>query len=89
MASRKTKLLSQPPRRFDAQTGLRLINQQLGETLRLVNSFYAVDSSQGWRMAEYQIDMDNGLCEYIMDEAGVMNAFFLDVSDLDGDDLLV
>ena len=89
ISARKIDLYSQPPKQFNVQTGLRLINKQLGETLRLVNSFYGVDSSQGWRMTEYQIDLKTGLCDYTMDEATVANAFFLDFSDLDGDDLLL
>lgn len=89
IAQRKTLLLDAPPRRFKITTDLYAMRAQLGETIRLVNDFYNVDSSQGWRMTELGIDMDTGRIDIETDEATTANAFYLDVSCLDGDDLLL
>lgn len=89
LAQRKVLLLKQPPKRFDVKTGLVGIQHQLGETVRLVDPFCGITSGSGWRFVEQQIDLDRGQARYEMDEATTANAFYLDVSYLDGDDRLL
>ena len=89
MAQRKTSLLKAPPRRFMVSTGVIGLHRQLGETVRLVDSFYGITSDSGWRFTEMDIALDTGRVGYLLDEAATMNAFYLDVSYLDGNDCLL
>jgi hypothetical protein len=89
LSQRKVNLLSNPPARFGLTSGLYGIHKQIGETVRLVDSFYDLTSGSGWRMVESRFDMDRAGLKLTLDEATVMNGFYLDVSDLDGDDLLL
>jgi hypothetical protein len=65
------------------------MRQELGDTVRLVDSFYDITSSSGWRLSEKTIDMDTGEVSVQTDEAMTVGAFYLDVSLLDGEDLLL
>jgi len=89
LAQRKVKLLQYPPRSFTIKSGLYGMHRQVGETVRIVDSFYNITSASGWRMVEIEHDVDNYKMKYYMDEATVMNAFYLDISLLDGDDILI
>ena len=89
ISQRKVKLLQAPPKRFDLSTGLFGIQRQIGETVRIVDSFFGITSSSGWRVVEIEYDFDDGDARFFMDEATVMNGFYLDVSYLDGNDLLL
>lgn len=89
LAQRKVSLLKQPPKSFEVKTGVVTLHRQLGETLKIVDSFYNITSGSGWRFIEEQIDMDKGKVGYFLDEATVQNAFYLDVSTLDMDDYLL
>ena len=89
LSQRKVNLLRSPPKRFEIITGLYGIQRQISETVRLVDSFYGVTSASGWRLVGNYYDTDRGIITRYLDEATVMNGFYLDVSDLDGDDLLL
>ncbi|MHC4791472.1 MAG: hypothetical protein ACYS8Y_08580 [Planctomycetota bacterium] len=89
LAQRKINLLKQPPRKFKVKTGLLGNFLQIADTMRLSNSFFNITSGSGWRITDYGFDMNTFETEYTMDEATVMNAFYLDVSTLDDNDLLL
>ncbi len=89
LAQRIVNNLKYPPRRFAISTTLIGIHRQIGETIRLVDSFYNINSGTGWRYDEISINIDQGKITYKMNEAIAGNAFFLDISSLDGDDLLL
>jgi len=89
LAARKVNLYSEPPRRFGINMDLYGMRQKLGETVRLVDSFYNITSSDGWRLVETDLDMDNGQLKMELGEAPVLAAFYLDVSLLDGDEYLL
>ena len=89
MAARKTLLLNKPPKRFELDTDLYAMRQELGDTIRLVDSFYSINSESGWRISEKSIDMDTGAVAVQTDEAMTADAFILDVSLLDGMDALL
>ena len=88
-AQRQTMLLKDPPKSFKVDTDLYAMRQQLGETIRLVDSFYNITSMSGWRLSEYELNMETGEVKLEMDEALTANAFYLDVSLLDGDEFLL
>jgi len=89
LATRRTLLLNDPPSRFQVETGLAAAHLQIGDTVRLHNSFYNITSAQGWRLVEFECDLDGGRLTRELDGAAVMNGFYLDVSFLDGDDVLL
>lgn len=88
-AQRMTTRYSNPPRRFVVNTDLYAMRPELGETIRLVDSFFSITSGGGWRLVEQQINMDTGRVVLEMDETATLNGFFLDVSNLDGDEVLL
>ncbi|NIP51314.1 MAG: hypothetical protein GWN13_15375, partial [Phycisphaerae bacterium] len=63
--------------------------RKIGETARFVDSFYNVTSASGWRIVEQQIDLQRCVIDIELDEATVLNAFYLDVSNLDGNEYLL
>jgi len=89
LAARKTLLYGQPPRMFEVETGLAGLHRKIGSTVRLVDSFYNITSASGWRFVEHTLDMDKGQINYELSEAATANGFYLDISFLDGDDLLL
>lgn len=89
VAQRKTTLFSDPPKYFEIKTGLDGIWREVGETARFVDSFYNVTSGAGWRIVARDINMNDGTIKMELDEATVLNGFYLDVSTLDGDDRLL
>ena len=86
---RKVTLFHDPPRRFGVNLDLYGMRQKLSETIRLVDSFYDITSSDGWRLVETELDMDTGQLKMELDEAAVLVGFYLDQSYLDGTDLLL
>jgi hypothetical protein len=89
LAQRIVLKLKYPPKRFKIKTTMIGMHRQIGETVRLVDSFYAINSGTGWRYDEITVNVDTGGFTYAMNEAIAGNAFYLDYSDLDGDDLLL
>jgi len=89
LAQRKTMLLEHPPKKFELGASLFGLNRQIGETIRLVDSFYNITSASGWRFVEIDFNMDKGQNKFILDEAATIPAFYLDVSNLDGSDRLL
>ena len=89
VAQKRVFLLNQPPRRFTVSTELSGLNMQIADTIRLVDSFFNVTSASGWQITEYSLDSDTGDIEWELDEAVAGDAFYLDVSTLDGDHLLL
>lgn len=89
MATRKTALLNQPNREFNFVIGMGGLQTQVGDTVRLVNSFYDLTSGQGWTVDEITYDMHNVKNKYHVSGSLVLDGFYLDVSTLDGDMLLL
>jgi hypothetical protein len=83
-AQRSVALFSDPPKYFKLTTGLDGIWREIGDTARFVDSFYNVTSGAGWRIVEREINLHDGLTKIDLDEATVLDAFYLDVSTLDG-----
>ena len=63
--------------------------QQISDTIRIKDDFMGITSSDPWRIMEYSLNMDNGSVKYEVDGAYIMDAFILDVTSLDGSEVLV
>jgi len=89
MAQRRVFFHNDPLKEYNIQTGLVGLNREMGETIRLVDSFYGVTSADGWLIKEMGVNMDTGELDYLLSDATVMNSFILDSSNLDAADLLL
>lgn len=89
LSSRKLGRLSVPPRYYKVDLPLFGLHRSPGDTIRIVNSFFNITSGSGFRISEQHIDMQNLAIKIKTNEALVANAFYLDVSDLDGNELLL
>jgi len=88
-AEKRVTLYSEPPRRFGVNLDLYGMRQKIGETIRLVDSFYSITSADGWRLVETELNMDDGQLKMELDEAATLHGFYLDVDYLDGEHLLL
>jgi len=89
LAQRLSARYQYPPKMFKVTTGLWGLYRDIGETVRLVSSFYNITSASGYRIVEIIYDMEQGKTTFVMDDSAISNAFYLDVSTLDGTDLLL
>jgi hypothetical protein len=78
-----------PPKSFKVDTDLYLLRQELGDTVRLVDSFYQLNDQSGFMITESEVDMDSGVVKVGLGSVVSRNVFILDVSFLDGDDMLL
>ncbi len=89
IAQRRVFLSKDIPKRFNLETSLVGMYQQISDTIRIKDDFLGITSSDSWRIMEYSLNMDNGSVKYEIDGAYIMNAFVLDVDALDGAKVLV
>jgi len=83
LAQRKVSLLSSPPKLFTLKIPLVGIYMQLGETVRLVDSFYGITSVDAWAITEYEYNMNTDQMQFVVDGAATLTPFILDVTELD------
>lgn len=91
LAQRIVRNYRYPPKKFLVDTIVKGLHRQIGETVRIVDSFYNLTSGFGWRYDEIEIDAHDFSVRYSMNEAIAGRAFFLDISYLDttSEDLLL
>jgi hypothetical protein len=90
-AERMIAIRQTPPRQFKVKSGLQVIPCEISDTIRLTNSFYNVTSSDVWRIVGVDYTTETGEVMLKLDAATMEidgNPFRLDISDLDGDDIL-
>lgn len=83
MAQRRVFRHREPPKLWSLRTPLVSIIRQLGETVRLVNSFYNVTSAEGQRITEINFDMHNAVINLKTDTSISFLPFYLDIDSLD------
>lgn len=83
LAQRKVAHFKDPPKMFNIKTPLVGIHRVIGETIRLVDSFYNQTSADAWTIKEYEYQMQNDTVNYVTDGAATLIPFILDVSTLD------
>ncbi len=91
IASRRISRWATPPRKFLIDVPLFGLNRKPADMIRFVNSFFAVDSSAGWRITGQEINLNPKKINvrYSTNEGLIANAFYLDISYLDGTDQLL
>ena len=90
-ADRVLSRWSTPPRKFDLTVPLWGIYLGATETLRFVNSFFNVNSSEGWRISKKTLNLSPNKINltYQTNEGFVADAFYLDIHSLDGEEQLL
>jgi hypothetical protein len=89
LAQRRVNRWQYPPVRFSNVGGLRGIYREIGETAWVVNSFYGVGSESGYRIVSKEVDMQDGSIKWELDEVITDTAFYLDITSLDGIEMLL
>lgn len=89
LAQRKTLKLSDPPKLIDTQTGLKSLQMEMNDTIRVVDSFFDIGSNDAWRITEYGFNMQTGEIDLSLDGATALGGFFLDIDYLDGEKRLL
>lgn len=89
IAQKRILQYKNPVTEFTARVPFTHINTTVSDRVRLVNSFFSINSAQAWRVVEEKIDMDNGKIEFELDGAQSFEPFYLDISNLDGNEVLL
>lgn len=87
MAQRKTLTAGAPYDNIEIQSTLLPLSQRIGDNIRLVDSFYDIDA--GFRLMGYSVNLHTGVFKCMVDRSQYGNPFVLDVSTLDGTDVLI
>ena len=85
MAQRRVFRYKKPPKLWGIDTPLVSIIRQLGETVKLVNSFYNITSAEGQRITEINFDTHNSYINLKTDASISFQGFYLDIDSLDSD----
>lgn len=88
-AEQQITRFSVPCKVFKIKTGLAALGHTIGDTVRLTNSFWEIGSASGWIINRYKLDLQQAACEFWAEETQITEAFQLDLSCLDGPDLLI
>lgn len=67
-----------PPKNPELTTNLAGAYRDIGETIRLTNSFYNISSSTPWRIIQQEINMEAGSMRWNLTGATAGGGFFLD-----------
>lgn len=86
LAQKITSAAGEPYDRVTVQTTLFGALRQVGETITVVDSTQGIDA--GFRVMEYTLNLDRGLYSAEIDRSQYLTPFTLDVSTLDGPDVL-
>jgi len=90
VAQRQTYVFSDPTKKFRLTTGLQSMYRTVGDTVRIVDAFYSVTSESAWRITEMKTNIDNGTINMkVEDSAVAVDAFIIDVSQVNDDKLLL
>jgi len=86
LAQRRTQVNGEPFNRLKIESGLSGIQRFIGETVTVVDSHLALN--EGYRITGMEVDMNVGQINFMADRSQYFGAFTLDVSTLDGPDVL-
>jgi hypothetical protein len=89
LADKKVISYKNPPKTFTISLPMLYYNKRLGDRVRFTDSFFTITSADTWRISETRFDMNNGKTVIELDGAQSFGGFILDVSYLDGPDLLL
>jgi hypothetical protein len=84
LANRQLTKYKDLPSYLDITLGLKGFNMDLGQTLRLINSFYGISSGTAWTVYNEEANLNDGFCKYNLRPIITTNNFRLDYSALDG-----
>ena len=77
-AQRQTTINATPFAQFEVETTLAAVARQLGESINIVDSFYAEQGDVVYRLMGYELNLDRGLMTLEIDQSQSLQAFILD-----------
>ncbi len=89
LANRQITKYKDLPAYIDLTVGLKGFNMDLGESVRLSNSFYNINSGTAWTIYNEEANLNTGFIKQNLRPIISSTAFYLDVSCLDGTDKLL
>jgi hypothetical protein len=87
LAQRMTRVAGVPYDRLSIDTTLVPLHRHVGEIIQAEDAHLGI--TEGWRIMEQRVDMETGKIGLTIDASQVNTPFLLDVSSLDGPDLLL
>lgn len=77
-AQRTLAIKSLPPKNPEIRSNLAGSHRGIGDTIRLVDSFYLINSGTAWRIMEQEINMESGSMKWRLTGANIFAGFILD-----------
>ena len=88
-AQKRIAIWKDPVKEWTLETGLNGIEIEIGQRIRFIDSFYGITSADAWGITEKQINMETGIIKFELSSAVSLEPFILDVSYLDGFQVLI
>jgi hypothetical protein len=89
IAERRVLFFAKPVKDIALTTRLAGIERELSETIRLVNSFYQVDSSTPYRLFRQDFNINNMTIKYDLDTATIFEVFRLNIDPIESEERLM
>lgn len=87
LAQRFVRVAGEPFERLEVKTILAPLHRLIGETIQVYDAHLGI--TEGWRIMRYALDLSNGEINLQIDGTQINTPFILDVSALDGSDVLI
>lgn len=87
LAQRFTRVAGEPFERLEIKTILAPLHRLIGETIQVIDTHLGI--TEGWRIMRYALDFESGGINLQIDGTQINTPFILDVSALDGSDVLL
>lgn len=80
LAERLISTVKEPVERYEIRTTLKPFAMQIGDTIKLSNSYYGISCTDHYRLMAYEVDLNDGSMVVTIDKSQIGNAFVLDDS---------
>lgn len=87
LAQRFTRVAGEPFERLEVKTILAPLHRLIGETIQVVDAQLGI--TEGWRLMRFKLDFEDGGIEVQIDGTQINTPFLLDVTSLDGTEVLL
>lgn len=87
LAQRFVRVAGEPFERLEIKTILAPLHRLIGETIQVTDPHLGI--TEGWRIMRYSLNFDTGEIDLQIDGTQINTPFILDVSTLDGSDVLL
>lgn len=78
LADRMIRTAKEPVERYEIKTTLEPFAQQIGDTIKLSNSFYGISCVDHYRLMSYELDLNDFIMNITIDKSQIGDSFVLD-----------